>query len=221
MSFQELDAELLDPATEPKLSLEQLFLKIWRRPKKVFTALSEYPELKTSIVLIVFSALLSGTERMQNFWYLAHQTITLQVLMPFISGTAISVCASIGLILLLQLTGRWMGGKASLSAQTSVYGFATLPLGLIVFLILPNFFVYKNMQESSYMQQQTNSSFAYTLFLIFRFIKIGLSAWTLVLHIIGVATVQKFSYLKAFLNFVFASALIIIPLLILGYLHIL
>ena len=220
MSLEEIDAELLDPGTEPKLSVAQLFVNIWGRPKKVFTALSKYPELKTSIVLLVLSALLSGSERMQNFWYLVYQPVTLQLMMPFFTGASIYLCTAIGMIFLLKLTGGWMGGEASISAQTSAYGFATLPTALFLVLIMPNFFVYQRMQEPSTVNQVVNSSFFYTIFLIIKFLKIGLSVWTFVLHIIGVAIVQKFTYFKAFLSFILAAALIFVPLLLLGYAHI-
>jgi hypothetical protein len=110
---------------------------------------------------------------------------------------------------LISWTGKWLNGVAKTDAVLRVFAYSTLPssLGLVVLLIQIAIFGKGIFTSDAILTDATtlSSIIVYgTLFL-----QISLSVWSLVLLVIGIAEVQKFSIGYAILNVILPGLLLL------------
>ena len=110
---------------------------------------------------------------------------------------------------LVSWTGKWLNGVANTDAVLRVFAYSTLPssLGLVVLLIQIAIFGKDIFTNDAILTDATtlSSIIVYgTLFL-----QISLSVWSLVLLVIGIAEVQKFSIGYAILNVILPGLLLL------------
>ena len=115
---------------------------------------------------------------------------------------------------MLSWTGGWLKGRAQSDSFVTVVAWSAVPSICSVFLIIPRLLIFG--EDPFYFDIQVQGLFKVIAFALMAVIGIGLSIWTLVILIQGIAIVQQFNLKKAAVNALLPVLVIAIPIFIIA-----
>lgn len=197
---------------EPRLSNFEVFIKIWLKPKMVFKFINGYHYENYMILLLILLGVvktLDGLVDKGNSIDLSMGTIIVNaVLIGGITGWIGTYIYAV----FISLTGPLFDGKANTKSILRVLAYGYIPTVCSLLIIAAQIFLIKK----NYYEIDENLQLFISYGLLS--IEIALSLWTVVLCVVGIAEVQKFSYVKAFFNLLMPFLILIIPILVLTFL---
>ena len=115
---------------------------------------------------------------------------------------------------MLSWTGKWIDGKGNTSSLLRVLSYALIPTGISLLFLVPQIAIYGNELFKS--DRDINSGGIISNIIVYgcMIIEFALGIWSLVLCVIGISEVQKFSIGKSILNLILPVLVLIIPILI-------
>jgi hypothetical protein len=191
----------LDSVEEPgpDIRAENAWKYIWLYPRQVFqSALRNFPG---KYVVLIFA--LSGLSPDYSIVRLAETfNSSLIITLSFVlaGGMILSYLISELFSWLLSEAGKIFGGDASYSEMRTILAWALVPTVVASILSVGDIFV---MVQNAVNQDVTiKSSLVATLLTVLSTVQFALGIWTAVLLVIGIKTVQNFSFFKALLNMI-------------------
>lgn len=195
-----------------------VFKQIWRQPRAVFATLNKDSYNKYTYILLI----LAGIARTFDGAMADNrgdQFSLLQIsLMSIVIGGLFGWIVYYVFALLLQWTGRWLGGTATKKQLLNMLAHAMIPIALGLILLIPRVLLFGNEIFKSDGNVYDVSLFAR---IIDRSALLGqwlLSIYAFVLCVIGISEVQNIPIRKAFLNFFLPVIMVFVPLAFLVWL---
>ncbi len=212
-NFEEFD-DLEDNLNPNNISDKIIFSEIWTSPRKVFRYINTYNYDKYATGLLVLGGISRTFDRASmnhmgdNFsiWGLIAFCIIIGALFGWISYYIFSA--------MLSWTGKWIDGKGNTSSLLRVLSYALIPTGISLLFLVPQIAIYGNELFKS--DRDINSGGIISNIIVYgcMIIEFALGIWSLVLCVIGISEVQKFSIGKSILNLILPVLVLIIPILI-------
>ena len=169
------------------------FISIWTSPRDTIRRIVEHdPEHKVLLITCLAGiANLLGEYSSKSMG--DRYEVTTLLILSVILGPIFGV---IGLYVgawLIRLTGKWVGGKASLEHLRTSIAWANVPMIMVLVLFIPEFLIYGPDLFTTEMYSVISSDAMYYSFMGFMLLEFTLAVWSLVILIKGVAQVQGFS----------------------------
>ena len=122
--------------------------------------------------------------------------------------------------LLLNWTGKWLKGEGNTGSILRMLAYSIIPSIIAVVFLIPEVCIYNVMFKSggdllTILSGENIGSILIILLNLFSLLKFVLGIWAIVLCIIGISEVQKFSIGKSILNFFMPSLIIFVPIFLL------
>lgn len=193
---------------------KDIFRKIWTSPRKVFKYINEKHYDKYVTMLLILSGISNAFDRasMKNMG----DTMPIETII----GLSILIGGLLGWIsfyfyaALLSWTGKWLNGKSNTTAIIRIISYAMIPSIIALVFLIPQIAIYgvEIFKEDG---DITSAGLISNIFVyVSAFLESILGIWTLILCIIGISEVQKFSIGKAILNIILPVFVILIPIAI-------
>ncbi|CAD7810568.1 hypothetical protein CHRY9390_02201 [Chryseobacterium aquaeductus] len=197
------------------LSDQDIFTKIWTKPRKVFKFINDTQYEKYMYILLFFAGVARAFDRATSKNMGDNSSLLTIVLGAVVLGGALGWISYYIYAALLSWTGKWLNGVANTSSIFRMIAYAVFPSVLALIFLVPQMAIYgiDVFRDADYTSAGT---FGNVLFWTSAFIQIALSITTLVLMVIGLSEVQKFSVGKAILNLILPIAVIIVPILLIA-----
>ena len=194
------------------LSDKEIFTKIWYSPRMVFKYIHENEYEKNTVFLLVLAGIARALDHIFHRG-LANTMSAWQILALCIFGGGLFGWFSYWLYSAMTCwIGDLLGGEGNTSDLLRVLSYAMLPYILGLTILIYGTEVFKS--GTSMISGFTSYILVYGLIII----KGVLSIWTIVLCVIGVSEVQKFSIIKTILNLILPGLILILPGAILFFL---
>ncbi|MGG7034432.1 MAG: Yip1 family protein [Flavobacterium sp.] len=185
-----------------QITQKNIFLKIWTAPREVFKFINDNQYGRYFTLLLILSATLNGFKKTakQNglselFFWEAVSFIMLQALFLYIIYYIYAASIS--------WSGKFINGKEDTQSILRVLSYAMLPSILGIFFLIPLITVY----GADILKSNKDFPNANPIYIGFAILNAALNIWTIVLCVIGLSEVQKFSIWKSILNMVVAAIL--------------
>jgi len=202
---------------EIKLSDNEIFTKIWFKPRMVFKYINDNQYDKYVYVLLILAGIMKSFDRA------ADKNMGDNLSLIFV----ISICILLGGLLgwisyyiytaLISWTGKWLDGKGDTKSLLRMTSYAMIPAILaLVFIILQVGLFGIELFQSGFDVSSYGlvSIVIYFITLIFEII---LGLWSLVIFVIGLSEIQKLSIGKSILNMLLPVFIIIIPIALIAF----
>ncbi|GGP05969.1 hypothetical protein GCM10010992_24320 [Cloacibacterium rupense] len=194
---------------------KEIFTKIFTHPKEALQYIQEnkFENYLTIIIfsLGIFSSLESILSKNQN---VQGENIVFYVSMAIIFGGLFGWISFYLIGWLTYFTGKWMNGKGKTSDFVRVYAYSSLPKLFSIFIVILQIIVYQYFLND-FSGEKIMWNFYMILVYSLAVLQLLVWAWIIVLNVIGIAVVQKFSYGKAILNYIASIAVIVTPIVLL------
>ena len=202
---------------EIKLSDNEIFTKIWFKPRMVFKYINDSQYDKYVYVLLILAGIMKSFDRAVD------KNMGDNLSLIFV----ISICVFLGGLLgwisyyiytaLISWTGKWLDGKGDTKSLLRMTSYAMIPAILaLVFIILQVGLFGIELFQSGFDVSSYGlvSIVIYFITLIFEII---LGLWSLVIFVIGLSEIQKLSIGKSILNMLLPVFIIIIPIALIAF----
>jgi hypothetical protein len=193
---------------------KEIFTKIWTSPRKVFRYLNERNYDKYMTILL----LLSGISRAFN------QAATKKIGDKMSIWAILVICIIFGGLLgwvsyyiyaaLISWTGKWLKGEGNTNSILRIISYAMIPSIIALIFLIPQIGIYGNEIFKSDGDITSAGLGSNILVYLTFFLEVVFGIWTIILCIIGISEVQKFSIGKSILNLLLPGLLILIPVLL-------
>ncbi len=197
------------------LSDKDIFTKIWTSPRLVFKYINDNQYKKFMVLLLMLSGLTNAIERSIGKFAGSSAYVMGSLTGNIIAGALLGWIFYYLLSALLRLSGKWLKGQGDINSILNMLAHASIPKILAIVLMLPQIAVYgTNLFMAEEINENANVSKLIIVFGI-GLVQVGLGLWSIVLSIIGLSEVHKFSIGKSVLNFLFAFLILVIPIVML------
>jgi hypothetical protein len=196
----------------PPLSDQEIFTRIWTSPRSVFRYLHTYQYDKYVSLLLILAGIAKGFDQA------ATKNMGDSSSLPVIIGICVVVGGLFGWITyyfyagLLSWTGKWIKGTATTKEILRVIAYGMLPSIISLVFVVIQIIVYGEeifKKEGNIIRGSTIEDAVFYISLLWQF---TLVIWTMILIVVGISEVQKFSIGKAILNLLFPGFVIMIPI---------
>lgn len=199
---------------QQSLSDQEIMRFIWTSPRKVFKYINDANDDQYVKILLILSGISRAFDRAaiknmgddKPLWAIVFLCLILGGIFGWISYYIYAV--------LVTWTGRWLDGKADFDSILRIISYALIPSIFALLFIIPQIGIYgieifKSDGDITSKGWILNSLFYSSIF--FEFV---LGIWTIVLCVIGISELQKFSVGKSILNMILPVLIILAPILI-------
>ncbi len=199
-----------EEAVNPKNILE----KVCTSPKQAFQFIDNYKYNKHVILLLVLSGIVKALDKAET------KSMGDNIPIWGIIGFSLFIGLLFGWLLnyiyafLVSKTGEYLNRKASTESILRVLAYSLIPAIISLFVYFVRILFYGNSIFQSTLLYSSDEFLNNIISYIFIFIDLFLMVWSLILLIIGVSIVQKFSIGKAIVNIVLPAILIVLIFLI-------
>ena len=201
---------------QENMSAKEIFTKIWTSPRKIFRYINETNYDKYVVILLILSGISRAFDQaaIKNF------------------GNSMSIWAIIGICIivggvfgcltyyiysaLISWTGKWLKGKGNTNSILRVISYAMIPSIIALIFLIPQIGVYGSEMFKSDGDTISAGLISNIFVYLSLFVEFILGIWTIVLCVIGISEVQKFSIGKSILNMLIPSLIIAIIAFLLG-----
>lgn len=199
---------------EQDLTDKNIFTEIWTSPNKVFRFINERHYDKFVTLLLTFAGISRAFDRAQMKNMGDKMPIILIVGTCVITGLIFGWISYYIYSALISWTGKWLKGEADAKSINRILSYAMIPSIVALVFLIPQIGVYG---EEIFKSDGNITSAGWFLNIIVygsKFIRIILGIWTVVLCVIGISQVQKFSIGKSILNLLLPAIIIVVPITI-------
>lgn len=208
-------ADILDDIEQQRnFTDDDIFIKIWTSPRKVFKYINDtkYDEYVT--ILLVLSGIARAFDRasVKNMgdtmplWGIFGVCIIMGGLFGWISYYVYAA--------LVSWTGKWLEGKGNTDSILRIISYAMIPSIAALVLLIPQITIYESEIFKSDGDITSAGLIPNILVYSSMFLEFVLGVWTIVFCVIGVSEVQKFSIGKSILNLLLPILLFGVPILL-------
>jgi len=213
-----LDENLITETETLKLTDREIFTKIWTSPQLVFKYLNDTRYDKFVWVLLMLAGIGNAFDR-ASARHIGDYFPLIGVLAIGIAGGVIFGWISYYIYAaLLCWTGKWLKGKADTDSLLRMVSHAMIPLIVTLILLIPRISVFGNEMFQSDASIYETEVWSMVIYYCISFIETILGLWSLVLIVIGISEVQKFSIEKSILNMILPVLILIVPIALTAYL---
>lgn len=206
-NFEEFDNVIL-------LNDKGVFYKIITHPKEALKYIHEnnYENYLTVIMfsLGIFSSLEKSISKWNNY---SSENMIVYVFLAVIFGGLFGWVSFYFFGFLTSITGKWMKGKGNTSDFVRIYTYSSIPKFITLFIVILEVFIY-NYLLIDFSGNKIVWNIYIGLTYALSIIQLLILVWIMILNVIGIAIVQKFSYGKAFLNYIAAIAIVVVPIIL-------
>ncbi len=214
-----LDDELVKDEQQQKLVLsdKEIFSKIWFSPRIVFRFIEQNMYAKFGPVLLILAGISSALSRAasngsgdtMSLWEVIAISIFFGGLLGWISYYIYAA--------LLSWTGNWLKGQGDTKSLVRMLAHAAIPTIAGLVLIFAQIGVFGNSVFESYHFIDPTDLPLVAFYYLIASLEVVLGVWTMVLVIISISEVQKFSLGKAILNALLPIFVIAIPIALIAF----
>jgi hypothetical protein len=115
---------------------------------------------------------------------------------------------------LISWTGKWLKGEANTDSILNITAYAMLPSIVALIFLIPQISVYGNELFKADGEIVSAGLIPNILVYLSLFLELAFGIWALILCIIGISVVQKFSIGKTILNMLIPCLVILVPILL-------
>ena len=218
-NFEHLEETSISEEPTPVLTEQDIFNRIWLSPRLVFRFINDYRYEKHLRILLVLAGIANAFDRAtgRNVGY--HYSLTSIVAMCIIAGGLFGWVTFYIFSLLTAWTGGWLKGRADSDDILRVQAYAMIPAIVSMFFLIPETIIYGRAVFTSFSSFPSDGTLSNLIYNCCFILDLLLGIWSLVLWIIAISEVQKFSIAKSIANFLLSIAVIIVPLVALAYLY--
>ena len=203
---------------QKNLSDKEIFTKIWTSPRKVLKYINDSSYDKYVTILIVLSGISRAFSRASAKNYGDR--------MPL--WEILWVCIILGGIggwifyrfyaALLSWSGVWLNGKGNTVSILRIISYAMIPSVAALICLIPQIIIYGNEVFKSDGDMISAGLISNILVYLSVFLEFVFGTWSIVLCVIGISEVQKFSIGSSILNLLMPILLLLVPIFLIGYL---
>jgi hypothetical protein len=199
------------------LSDQDIFTKIWTEPRRIFKFINDTQYEKYLYILLIFAGIVRAFDRASAKDMGDHSSLLFIVFGCIVGGGMLGWVSYYIYSALLSWTGKWLNGVGNTSSIYRMMAYAMIPsiLGL-VFLFL-QIAVFGNdyfRSNTDYLESSIEGSIVFWISFTMEML---LSFASLVLMVIGLSEVQKFSIGKAIANLLLPIAFIVVPIVLIVF----
>lgn len=212
-----LDEDLITETESLELTDGEIFTKIWTSPRLVFRYLNDNRYDKFVNILLILAGITKAFDKAS--------TRNMGDNLPLIAVLAICIIGG-GLFgwisyyiyaALTSWTGNWLKGKGDTDSLLRMISHAMIPLIAAMILFIPQILVFGNELFQSDINVYSTGLLSTLIYYFIFFIELSVSIWTIVLVVIGISEVQKFSIGKSILNMILPLLLIVVPIAMISF----
>lgn len=190
-----------------ELTDKDVFSKIWVEPRKVFKFINQTGYSNYFYLLLTISGIISALQRKFEKGIEQNDVVGV-VVIAVIFGGLFGWIGTYVYASLISFTGEWLDGKAKTHRILRTLAYANIPFVFSIFIYIIQLYLLRYDVLNIVFSENKQDAILYC----FIGAKVILTAWTVVLYVIGIAEVQGFSILKAILNLVAPVLLLLIPI---------
>lgn len=187
-----------------------IFEKLFTAPKRAFAFIHNHKYEKYLLLIIMFNGILNTLEKAvenklgNNFslWGL----LFFCIIFGGIFGYLTFLCYSF----FTDITGQWIKGKATTHEILRVLTYSMVPSLIVLLLFALKVIVFGHALFSTDFYLDDYNLISRIIYFGTTFLSVGISIWSFVLFVIGVAEVQQFTYGKALLNVLLPALVLVI-----------
>ena len=198
---------------QENLSDKEIFSKIWISPRKVFKYLNERNYDKYVTILLVFSGISRAFDQASTKNFGDRMSIWAILGICIIAGGLFGWFTYYIYAALLSWTGKWLKGEGNTNSILRMISYAMIPSIIALVFLIPQISIYGNEMFKSEGDIVSAGLISNILVYLSLFLEFVLGIWTIVLCVIGISEVQKFSIGKSILNFLLPGLVILVPIL--------
>jgi len=197
---------------QENMSDMEIFTEIWTSPRKVFRYLNERNYDKYVTILLVLSGISSA------FTQAASKNMGDKMSISVIIGICIFSGGLFGWLFyyiyaaLTSWTGKCLKGEGNTKSILRTISHAMIPSVIALGLLIPQISIYGNEVFKSDGEIISAGLISNILVYLSMFLEFVLAIWTIVLLVIGISEVQKFSIGKSMLNMLMVGLVVVIPI---------
>jgi hypothetical protein len=208
---------MIQPENSPENTITQsnIFIKIWTAPRAVFRFIDANRYEKHVTLLLFLSGIVRTFDRASaknmgdhfSLWGVIGFCLVLGGLFGWVTYYIYSA--------LVSWLGKWLNGNADTQSILRVLSYAMFPSIVALLFLVPQIAIYGNELFKSNGDIYSAGLFANMVFYICLIVEFSLSIWTIVLCVIGVSEVQRFSTGKAIANLLLPALFFVVIILLL------
>jgi hypothetical protein len=201
--------------TERKALTSSPWLTIWYSPRKTIRSIVESNPNQQLIILAALIGISFLLEQLSTRNIGDTQPLFIIFIIAAIAGPLLGIIFVYILGALLHWTGSWFGGQASATETRAAYAWSWVPNLWILVLWIPKLALFgMELFTSTTPRIESNPVLALIL-LAFSLIELVVGIWVIIIFILCLSEVHRFSIWKAIATFVLSLVIIGIPLFLL------
>ncbi len=186
---------------------------IWFNPRYVFKYLLNKNYQKWVLLLMILGGIAALLENTSSKDYGDKIPVYGVIIIAIIGGVFFGWIGFYIYSLLLSWTGKWLNGKADSDSLLLVIAYAQIPIAFGIIIYISQLLIFDT-SEFSFDQIRNLETNLKLIAILLLGIEIILSAWSLVIGIIGISEVQKFTILKSIINLILPTLVVALPIII-------
>ena len=196
------------------LSDQDIFTKIWTEPRRIFKFINDTQYEKYLYILMIFAGIVRAFDRASSKDMGDHSSLFSIVFGSIILGGMLGWISYYIYAALLSWTGKWLNGAGNTSSIYRMMAYAMIPSIMALVFVFLQIAVYGQDYFKSNTDFLESNIIGSIVFWISFSMEILLSLASLVLMVIGLSEVQKFSIGKAIVNLILPIAFIVVPIVL-------
>jgi len=203
-----------DSEQQKELSGKEIFTKIWTSPRKIFKRINDEDYSKYVMVLLAISGISRAFGQASNQNWGDKMSIWAILATCIIAGGLIGWVSYYIYAALISWTGKWLKGEGNTNSILNIMAYAMLPSIVALVFLVPQIGVYGNEIFKADGDIVSAGVISNIFVYLSSFLQLAFGIWAIILIVIGVSVVQKFSIGKAILNMLIPGLLILVPVLL-------
>lgn len=187
-----------------------IFEKLFTAPKRAFAFIHKHKYEKFLLPIIMANGISNTLEKAVVNKLGNSFSLTGLLFFCIIFGAIFGYLTFLCYSFFTDITGQWIKGKATTHEILRVLTYSMVPSLLVLLLFAIKIIVFGHTLFSSDFYLDDYNLISRIIYFGTSFAAIGVSIWSFVLFVIGVAEVQEFTYAKALLNVLLPALVLII-----------
>lgn len=212
-----LDEDLITETESLELTDGEIFTKIWTSPRLVFRYLNDNRYDKFVNILLILAGITKAFDKASTRNMGDNLPLIAVLAICIIGGGLFGWISYYIFAALISWTGNWLKGKGDTDSLLRMISHAMIPLIAAMILFIPQILVFGNELFQSDINVYSTGLLSTLIYYFIFFIELSVSIWTIVLVVIGISEVQKFSIGKSILNMILPLLLIVVPIAMISF----
>jgi len=205
----------LQGQSEIRFTNAQIFTHIWVSPREVFRYLEQFDHRRFIYPLMIISGIVNSLNQSVSKHLGDDFSFASILFIDILAGGLFGIAGFYFSSGILHWTGKWFRGKGSFDSMLRMMAYASIPAIINLLFCISLLFIFGKKLFTSELSQYIANSGLVFYYLLILFLQFVIAIWSLLISIIGISEIQKFSTGKAILNLLTAILIIAIPVVIL------